>query len=141
MKRMVRYSAIGGSALAALLLGTSTASAAPSDVVLPIPLVGIATGPTGFGGPFVAGYVKATTDPDLPGITQFDGVAGDCVCVVHWRNLATGAAGTTYYWFGGETDDDGLIETGSGVVTAVATAGGAVSPITFIPGAGVFVVP
>ncbi len=89
-------------------------------------------------------YVQATTDPDLPGVTQFNGAAGYCMCVVHWRNLTTGAAGTAgtaNYAYGGSHDDDGLIETGSGVVTAVATAGGPVSPITFIPGAGVVIVP
>lgn len=142
MKRMVRYTAVACSALAALLMNTSTASAAPTEVVLPIPLVGLATGPTGLIGPFIAGYIKATTDPDLPGVTQFDGVSDHCMCNVHWRNLTTGAEGTAYYWFGGgETDKDGLIETGSGVVTAVATAGGVQYPLTFVPGAGVFTVP
>lgn len=123
-----------------LSFGVSTAAAAPADTVLPVPVVGIATGPTGLGGPLVAQHLTATTDPDMPGLTRFSGTERTCACMIHWRNLTTGGAGTTNLWFGPAPHGD-VVDTGAGILVATVTASGAVGPITFLPGAGVWLVP
>lgn len=139
----IRLYAVVGTSLAIFILlisGASTASARPADTVLPLPVVGIATGPTGLGGPFVAQHLTATTDSDTPGLTWFHGTERACACMIHWRNLTTGAAGTTNLWFGPSPHGD-VVETGTGVLVATVTASGAVLPITFVPGAGLWTVP
>ncbi|QBJ94930.1 hypothetical protein ERC79_02340 [Rhodococcus sp. ABRD24] len=79
--------------------GLSTAGAAPTDTVLPVPVVGLATGPTGFPGPPVAQRVTARTDPAAPGTTLFLGTEMlYCACAVHWRNVTTGATGVVNLW-------------------------------------------
>ncbi len=112
----------------------SRASAAPVDTVLPIPVAGLATGPTGLGGPLVGQHVTATTDTERPpGITEFRGTEGICACMVHWRNLTTGVAGTSNnFWFGLPATGATAI-TGSGVLVATVTTSGAGSPITVLP--------
>lgn len=120
--------------------GTPSAAAAPSDSVLPIPVVGLATGPTGLGGPLVAQHVTVTTDPEFPGITRFAGTERPCACAIHWRNLTTGATGTANLWFGPGTSGETAV-TGSGTLVATVTASGAGWPITVLPGAGLWFVP
>ncbi|WP_230091268.1 hypothetical protein [Rhodococcus sp. AQ5-07] len=119
----------------------SRASAEPVDTVLLIPVAGLATGPTGLGGPLVGQHVTATTDTERPGITEFRGTEGICACMVHWRNLTTGVAGTSNnFWFGLPATGATAI-TGSGVLVATVTTSGAGSPITVLPGAGLWIVP
>lgn len=113
-------------------IGASTAAATLTDTVLPVPVVGIATGPTGLGGPFVAQHLTATTDTDTPGLTRFTGTERSCACMIHWRNLTTGDAGSTNLWFGPSPQGD-TVETGAGILVATVTASGAVGPITFLP--------
>ncbi|SCC70231.1 MULTISPECIES: hypothetical protein [Rhodococcus] len=125
----------------AVATSMSRASAAPVDTVLPIPVAGLATGPTGLGGPLVGQHVTATTDTERPGITEFRGTEGICACMVHWRNLTTGVAGTSNnFWFGLPATGATAI-TGSGVLVATVTTSGAGSPITVLPGAGLWIVP
>ncbi|QSE87888.1 hypothetical protein JWS13_04540 (plasmid) [Rhodococcus pseudokoreensis] len=125
---------------AALLVGAPSAAAAPADTVLPIPVFGVATGPTGLGGPLVAQHVKARTDPDSPGSTRFVGAEYGCLCLVHWRNLSTGATGAT--GVGRPFDPRAVAVTGPGVLVATVTVSGlAGSPITVLPGAGAWIVP
>lgn len=125
---------------AASITGTSHASATPVDTVLPIPVAGLATGPTGLGGPLVGQHVTAVTDTDQPGITHFRGTEGTCACMIHWRNLTTGAAGTANLWFGFPATG-GTATTGSGILVATVTTSGAGNPITILPGAGLWIVP
>lgn len=139
-----RYRTAIGAVLAALttmlLAGAPSAAAAPTDTVLPIPVAGIATGPTGLLLPLVGQHVTATTDPDLPGITRFAGTERACACAIHWRNLTTGATGTANLWFGPPTSG-GTAVTGSGILVATVTTSGVGWPITVLPGAGLWTVP
>lgn len=123
-----------------VLIGTPTVTAAPTDTVLPVPVVGLATGPTGLGGPLVAQHLTVTTDTDTPGLTRFAGTERPCACMIHWRNLTTGDVGSTNLWFGPSPHGDS-VETGAGLLIATVTASGAVGPITFVPGAGFWFVP
>lgn len=123
-----------------LSIGTPGAAAIPTDNVLPIPVVGLATGPTGLGGPLVAQHVTVTTAPESPGITRFAGTERPCACAIHWRNVTTGATGTANLWFGPGTSGETAV-TGSGTLVATVTASGAGWPITILPGAGLWFVP
>lgn len=125
---------------AVAITGVTRASAAPVDTVLPIPVAGLATGPTGLGGPLVGQHVTATTDTERPGITEFRGTEGICACMIHWRNLTTGATGASNLWFGFPATG-GTAITGSGVLVATVSASGVGSPITVLPGAGLWIVP
>jgi len=125
---------------AAILAGAPYAAAAPTDNVLTIPVAGIATGPTGLGGPLVAQHVTATTDTEMPGITRFSGTEGTCACMIHWRNLTTGAVGDANLWFGFPATG-GTAITGSGILVATVTTSGVGWPITILPGAGFWTVP
>ena len=126
-----------------------TAAAAPTDTVLPVPVVGLATGPTGFPGPPIAQHVTARTDPAAPGTTVFLGTETPyCVCAVHWRNLTTGSAGVTGVWsstYAPTPSPDHVAQTGSGILVAAVTAGGApgypLTPATLLPGGGTWTVP
>lgn len=141
--RCIRYRSrtAVGAVLAVLVIlflaGAPSAAAAPTDTVLPIPVAGLATGPTGLGGPLVGQHVTATTDTDLPGITRFAGTERPCACAIHWRNLTTGATGTANLWFGPATSG-GTALTGSGVLVAIVTTSGYGWPITVLPGAGLW---
>lgn len=123
-----------------LLLGAPTAGAVTTDNVLTVPVAGIATGPTGLAGPLVGQHVTATTDADLSGITTFSGTERLCACMIHWRNLSTGTAGTANLWFGYPATG-GTAVTGSGVLIATVTTSGVGGPITVLPGAGLWWVP
>lgn len=125
---------------AVAITGMQRASSAPVDTVLIIPVAGLATGPTGLGGPLVGQHVTATTDTERPGITEFSGTEGICACVIHWRNLTTGVTGTSNLWFGLPATG-GTAITGSGVLVATVTTSGVGSPITVLPGAGLWIVP
>lgn len=127
-------------ALALVLAGMPRAAAAPTDTVLPLPVAGVATGPTGLGGPLVAQHVTATTDPDTPGITRFAGTERPCACAIHWRNVTTGATGVANLWFGPRTSGATAV-TGSGILVATLTPSGNGWPITVLPGAGLWTVP
>ncbi|MDX5970032.1 hypothetical protein SIM91_43520 [Rhodococcus opacus] len=122
------------------LAGAPSAAAVPTDTVLPLPVAGIATGPTGLYLPLVGQHVTATTDTELPGITRFAGTERHCACAIHWRNLTTGATGTANLWFGAGTSG-GTAVTGSGVLVATVTTSGVGWPITVLPGAGLWTVP
>lgn len=132
-----------------LTIAPPTAGAATTDTVLPVPVVGLATGPTGFPGPPVAQHVTARTDPAAPGTTLFVGTEIPyCVCVIHWRNLTTGAAGVAGAWpapWAPTPPPRDVIQTGSGVLVAAVTAGGApgypLTPATLLPGGGTWTVP
>lgn len=135
---------LAGAALAALLLAAPTATAASTDTVLPIPFAGMANGVTGLTYAPFSTYITARTDPGMPGITRFRcGEATYCAVVVHWYNVTTGASGATDLWLA--PSPLGVARTGSGVVVAAATAGGAPgfpgTPTTFLPGAGTWTVP
>lgn len=125
---------------AAILAGAPQAAAAPTGNILIIPVAGIATGPTGLAGPLVAQHVTATTDTEMPGITRFSGTEGACACMIHWRNLTTGATGDANLWFGLPTTG-GTATTGSGILVATVTTSGGGWPITILPGAGFWTVP
>lgn len=134
--------------LVSLTTGLPTAGAAPTDTVLPIPVVGLATGPTGFPGPPVAQHVTARTDPAEPGTTLFLGAETlYCACTVQWRNLTTGAAGVVNIWtpYAPKPSPGDVARTGSGVLVAVVTAGGVpgypLTPATLLPGGGTWTVP
>lgn len=124
----------------AILAGAPQAAAAPTGNVLIIPVAGIATGPTGLAGPLVAQHVTATTDTEMPGITRFSGTEGICACMIHWRNLTTGATGDANLWFGLPATG-GTATTGSGILVATVTTSGVGWPITILPGAGFWTVP
>ena len=135
--------ALAGIAVAALLLAAPPVSAAPTDTVLAIPFAGMTNGPTGFTNSPSSTYITVRTDPDEPGITRFRcGVSLYCDLVVHWRNLSTGAGGAADLLYGLSR---GVAQTGSGMVVAAFTAGGAPgypgTPTTLLPGAGVWAVP
>lgn len=142
--RRLRSRAAGGVALAAfaiiLVSGASHAAAAPTDTVLPVPVAGLATGPTGLAGPLVAQHVTVTTDTEQPGITRFSGTERTCACMIHWHNLTTGATGTSNLWFGLPATGGPAI-TGSGILVATVTTSGVGGPITALPGAGLWIVP
>ncbi|MDV7246265.1 MULTISPECIES: hypothetical protein [Rhodococcus] len=125
---------LGG--LGAFFLGAApVATAAPTDAVLPVPVIGITNLPTGFLSP-VYSQMTVRTDPETPGITEF---IQYCVCTVHWRNLTTGAAGAV-----APTLFTGPVLTGSGTVVAVLTVNGwsdRVGTLTALPGAGAWNVP
>lgn len=134
--------------LASLTLGPAPAAAAPTDTILPIPIVGLATGPTGFPGPPVAMHVTARTDPSTPGTTLFLGTEMEyCGCVVLWRNLTTGASGRVDLWtpFAPHPWPTDTAQTGSGNLVATVAAGGApgglLVPITILQGGGAWTVP
>ena len=122
--------------LGVLFLGVApVATAAPTDTVLPVPVIGITNLPTGFLSP-VYSQVTVRTDPEAPGITEF---AEYCVCTVHWRNLTTGAAGAV-----SPSRFTGPVLTGSGTVVTVLTVNGLsdrVGVLTALPGAGTWNVP
>lgn len=134
--------------LMSLSAGLPTAGAAPTDTVLPVPVVGLATGPTGFPGPPVAQHVTARTDPAAPGTTLFLGTEMlYCACTVHWRNVTTGATGVVNLWtpFAPHPWPTDTAQTGSGVLAATITAGGVPgipgTPTTLLPGGGTWTVP
>lgn len=135
--------AVGGAA--ALLLAAPVVRAAPTDEVLAVPIAGLFNGATGLTGPPAIAYITARTDPDEPGVTRFrcdENPSTVCPVVVHWVNLSTGASGAADLWFG--PSPKGEARTGSGRVAAVVTAGGVpglLTPITLLPGAGVWSVP
>ncbi|EKT82183.1 hypothetical protein COO55_32355 [Rhodococcus opacus] len=122
--------------LGALFLGVApVATAAPTDTVLPVPVIGITNLPTGFLSP-VYSQVMVRTDPEAPGMTEF---VEYCVCTVHWRNLTTGAAGAVV-----PSRSTGPVLTGSGTVVAVLTVNGwsdRPGVLTALPGAGTWNVP
>lgn len=142
---------IGMQAIGAALLtmiglssvGAPSASAVPVDTMFPVPVAGIhisayAHWPAG------SAHVVATTDTTMPGLTKFTRTsayspAPGCACVVNWRNLTTGAAGTTDLL--GNTQAP--VTTGSGQLIGAATfhsyLGGI--DVTFLPGVGAWVVP
>jgi hypothetical protein len=71
-----------------------------------------------------------------------------CVCAVHWRNLTTGSAGVTGVWsstYAPTPSPDHVAQTGSGILVAAVTAGGApgypLTPATLLPGGGTWTVP
>lgn len=135
---------LAGIALAALLLAAPPVSAAPTDTVLPIPFAGLTNGPTGLTNPPASSYITVRTDPAEPGITRFRcGAYTSCDLVVHWRNLSTGASGAADLFYGSRPP--GVVQTGSGTVVAVFTAGGVPgylgTPTTLLPGGGVWAVP
>ncbi|WP_454836932.1 hypothetical protein [Rhodococcus qingshengii] len=142
--RGIRYGVMAAFLLTVIglivLVGPPRAAGAPVETVLPIPVAGLATGPTGLAGPLVAQHVTAATDTAEPGVTHFRGTEGTCACMIHWRNLATGAAGTSNLWFGLPAADERAV-TGSGVLIAAVTTSGAGGPITALPGAGLWLVP
>lgn len=142
--RCIRSRATFGIVLTALavaiLAGAPHAAAAPTDNVLIIPVAGLATGPTGLRGPLVAQHVTATTGTETPGITRFSGTEGTCACMIHWRNLTTGAVGDANLWFGFPATG-GTAITGSGILVATVTTSGVGWPITILPGAGFWTVP
>lgn len=129
-----------------LSTGLPTAGAASTDTVLPVPIVGLATGPTGLPGPLLAHHVTARTDPAAPGTTAFLGTETPyCLCVVHWRNLTTGAAGVWHSTYALTPSPTHVAQTGSGILVATVTAGGApgypLTPATLLPGGGTWTVP
>lgn len=142
--RGIRYGVMAAFALTVTGLivaaGPPRAAGAPVETVLPIPVAGLATGPTGLAGPLVAQHVTATTDTAEPGVTHFRGTEGTCACMIHWRHLTTGAAGTSNLWFGLPPADERAV-TDSGVLIAAVTTSGAGGPITALPGAGLWLVP
>ncbi|MFV9455342.1 hypothetical protein ACNJ7E_18100 [Rhodococcus sp. NM-2] len=116
-----------------LLSGAPTAAAAPIDTVLPGPVVGLT-------GPVASGHVMVRTDTDSPGITRFLGTGGRCACVVHWRNVSTGASGSADLR-SGPGHSRAMVFTGPGVLVATVTAVGvAGAPITLLPGVGAWTV-
>lgn len=138
-----RRTTLAGIALAALLLAAPPVSAAPTDTVLAIPFAGMTNGSTGLTNPPSSTYITVRTDPDEPGITRFRcGAYPYCDLVVHWRNISTGASGAADLLYG---HSRGVAQTGSGMVVAAFTAGGAPgypgTPATLLPGAGVWAVP
>lgn len=118
---------------ALLLAGAPSAAATPTDTVLPVPVAGLGKG-------LIGQHVTARTDTESPGITRFLGTGGRCTCVVHWRNLSTGATGSTDLRLGLHRCR-GTAFTGRGILVATVAAGGAGTPITVLPGAGQWIVP
>lgn len=134
--RLQRTSIVAGIGVA-LLFGAHPAAAAPTDTVFAVPVVGASVSATGL--PSVgAMYVTASTDPAIPGVTQFLGDRYCCV-FIHWRNISTGAAGTAYLGYPSVE-----AQTGSGIVVAAVTVptGPLDYPAVMIqPGSGAWTVP
>ncbi|BAH49615.1 hypothetical protein [Rhodococcus opacus] len=124
--------------------GAASVSAAPVDTTLPIPVAGIHISALAYW-PTSRMDVVASTDTMSPGITTFSGSNSaisntGCACFVHWRNVSTGAGGTTDV----AGNNPVSVVTGSGLVVAGATFHSAGFPgidVTVIPGAGTWTVP
>ncbi|MFX1787051.1 hypothetical protein [Prescottella equi] len=132
----LRRAVVVAGAGAVLLLMAQPAAAAPTDTVFPIPLAGFSIAPLPYAG---AGYVVASTDPEMPGVTRFKPASRFCCVFIHWRNLSTGTADTVYLDYPSVD-----ARTGSGVVVATVTApdGPPGYPvITVLAGAGGWMVP
>lgn len=123
--------------------GAATASAAPIDTTLPIPVAGISISALAYW-PASKMNVVASTDTMSPGTTTFSGSNSvvtntGCACFVHWRNVSTGAGGTADV----AGNSPVTVVTGSGLVVAGATfhMGFHGIDVTLIPGAGTWTVP
>lgn len=135
--RLRRASIVAGAGVA-LLVAAQPAAAAPTDTVFPIPVVGVGwMNPPGLptGGSM---YVTASTDPATPGVTRFSNDRYCCV-FIHWRNVATGAAGIAYLGYPSVE-----AQTGSGTVVAavtVPTGPPGYPALMLLPGAGAWTAP
>ncbi|MFC9841368.1 hypothetical protein ACFVKB_47635 [Rhodococcus sp. NPDC127530] len=144
ISRVVRGIAAAFSAVLAsfgiALSVTSTADAAPADVQFFLPTFGVTAAPPYMLSSAVGGWVIAQTDPEKPGMTRFVGDdASYCFCSIQWRNLSTGATGTTQV-VPRSTLNRGYVPTGPGVLVAAVGIPGTPS-VTLLPGAGVWTVP
>lgn len=140
--RKIGLAAATGAALALGIVTAPAAAAAPVEATKLSTVFGSVggTGSAGWGGGAVFEEVTVSVDPDRPGFSRF-GSSFQCSCIVHWKNVTTGAEGTVtlpiyapipsqgweYPWF----------ETGSGRVEAVVTT----TDITYLPGRGAWTVP
>lgn len=137
-RQRLRRTVVVAGAGAALLSAAQPAAAASTDTVFPIPVVGVGwMEPPGLP---TAGsmYLTASTDPATPGVTRFSNDRYCCV-FIHWRNISTGEAGTSYLGYPSvET------HTGSGAVVAtvtVTTGQPGYPALMLLPGAGAWTVP
>ena len=143
--RLPRLRAAGITTLATLtaaIVGAPSASAAPVDTVLPVPVAGNTLSfqyATWMG--ICQDRAIARTHTATPGLTYFRMETG-CTGTAHWRNLTTGATGDAEVRASNSPPSPPPVAaaTGSGVLVATITLGIPYST-TFWPGMGMWNVP